>query len=186
MLVLASQSPRRQELLLQAGIPFTVRVAGVEEQRAEGEAPDAYVRRLACAKALAVDRAPDEMVLGADTIVVLDDDVLEKPRDEEDAARMLRLLSGRWHQVLTGICLAYQEETHVAVETTRVLMASLSEWDIQDYITTGEPLDKAGAYGIQGLAAIFIPAIEGCYFNVVGLPLARLTTLLREFRQENS
>ena len=186
MLVLASQSPRRQELLLQAGIPFTVRVAGIEEQRAAGETPDAYVRRLACAKALAVDRTSDEIVLGADTVVVLDGDVLEKPQDEEDAARMLRRLSGRWHQVLTGICLAHHDETRVAVETTRVLMASLSEWDIQDYIATGEPLDKAGAYGIQGRAAVFIPAIEGCYFNVVGLPLARLTTLLRESVAESS
>lgn len=180
MLILASQSPRRQELLRQAGIPFQVSVPGVPEVRLEGESPAAYVERLAREKALAAAAGPEDWVLAADTTVVLDEHVLEKPADPADAARMLRLLSGRRHQVLTGVCVRRGGRLWSAVETTEVEFSPLTGEEIQAYAHSGEPLDKAGGYAIQGRASRFIPRIEGCYFNVVGLPVARVYHLLRE------
>jgi septum formation protein len=171
-LVLASQSPRRRELLERAGFTFTVRVAGVEEQRLDGEPPEAYVRRLARDKAEAVELAGGEVALGADTIVVVDNHVLEKPADPDDARRMLEMLSGRAHEVMTGICLRTLEAQVADVETTKVVFSRLSADEIAGYVASGEPMDKAGAYAIQGLASKFIERIDGCYFNVVGLPVS--------------
>jgi septum formation protein len=180
-LVLASASPRRAELLRQAGIPFRVVVSSLEEARTPGEAPDAYARRLARDKARVVaERFPDEAVLAADTIVLAGDELLEKPRDAADAARMLRLLSGRAHEVTTGVCLIAGGREDVRCETTRVHFSELSEADIAGYIATGEPMDKAGAYAIQGGASRWIGKIEGDYGNVVGLPVALVAAMLRE------
>ena len=172
MLVLASQSPRRAEILRQAGIPFTVRVASVDESARPGETPEDYVRRLAEAKALAAPAAPEEIVLGADTTVVIDSEMLAKPEDDRDARRMLTLLSGRRHEVLTGICLKRGEQRIRGHAVTAVWFAPLSAREIDDYVASGEPMDKAGGYAVQGAASKFIPRIEGCYFNVVGLPIA--------------
>lgn len=180
MLILASQSPRRRELLTRAGIPHTVEVPAIEERRGEEEAPARYVARLAREKALAIPAGPEAWVLAADTTVALEEHVLEKPEHAEDAARMLRLLSGRVHEVLTGVCLRRGYQLWERVEVTRVTFDRLSEEEIWGYARSGEPLDKAGGYGIQGLASKFIPRIEGCYFNVVGLPVACVYGLLRE------
>jgi septum formation protein len=175
-LILASQSPRRSELLATAGFQFTVRARPVEEVRAPGEDPRDYVVRLARAKAEAsfseAGGDPDEIVLGADTVVVLDDRVLEKPHHAASAKAMLRALSCREHVVLTGICLKHRDRTIVDAESTRVSFVALDEREIDDYVASGEPMDKAGAYAIQGLASKFVDRIEGCYFNVMGLPLA--------------
>ena len=179
MLVLASESPRRQEILARAGIAFAVRPARVEEERLDGENAREHVSRLARSKAEAVTAGPDEIVLGADTVVVVDGQILGKPTDSEDAARMLRQLSGREHFVMTGICLRSARGVIVDVETTRVRFAALSDRDIQEYVASGEPLDKAGAYGVQGLASKFVERIEGCYLNVVGLPMALVYKYLR-------
>ena len=172
MLVLASKSPRRQQILRDAGIPFVVRSVDVPEVRRPGESATDYVRRLAEAKAFAEPLGPREVVLGADTVVVVDGQVLEKPRDAADAARMLGLLSGREHEVITGICLRTTARKIVDVATTRVRFVILSSEELNAYVASGEPIDKAGAYAIQGLAAKFIDRIEGDYFNVVGLPVA--------------
>jgi septum formation protein len=208
MLVLASASPRRQELLRNAGISFAVQPADIDETPLPGETPKDCAERLAREKALAVfqDR-PRDCALGADTIVVVDETILGKPSDADDAARMLRLLSGRTHQVITGVCLVapagagrmsgaskdghYEKlrteklrtgnrELRTASETTLVTMSELSDADIRDYIATGEPMDKAGAYAIQGVASRWIPRIEGDYSNVVGLPIALVYRMLRE------
>jgi septum formation protein len=189
MLILASQSPRRRELLTQAGYSFEVRPAHIPEEPLAGENPIAYVTRLAREKAEAVFRevtadarlnAESEIlaVLGADTTVTLDDTILGKPEDAADAARMLKMLSGRTHRVMTGVALATADGVEVAAEVTAVRFLTLSEEEIAGYVATGEPMDKAGAYAIQGYAARWIPRIEGCYFNVVGLPLALVTALL--------
>jgi septum formation protein len=172
VLVLASQSPRRAEILRQAGIPFTVRVAPVDETPFPNEAPEAYVRRLAEAKALAVPAAPGEIVLGADTTVVIGGEILGKPADAADARRMLALLSGNRHQVLTGICLRRDHGLIRDCAVTDVWFARMTEAEIEEYVASGEPMDKAGAYAIQGLASKFIEKIDGCYFNVVGLPVS--------------
>lgn len=169
-LVLASQSPRRSELLQSAGIPFRVEAAHVDETLLPGESPETYVRRLARDKAEAV---PGELVLGADTVVVVDNQILGKPVDATDAVRMLRLLSGRRHEVLTGICLKGRELI-LDHEITAVFFSPLTENEIRDYVATAEPLDKAGAYAIQGRASRFIERIEGSYSNVVGLPVAKV------------
>jgi nucleoside triphosphate pyrophosphatase len=174
-LILASQSPRRSELLATAGFQFIVRSRPVEEIRASGESPVEYVRRLARAKAEAACDAhgsTEEIVLGADTVVVLGDRVLEKPVDADDAREMLRALSGRQHVVITGICLMRAERVIVDHESTRVHFVELTDGEIDAYVLSGEPMDKAGAYAIQGLASKFVDRIEGCYFNVMGLPLA--------------
>lgn len=180
MLVLASQSPRRREILAQAGFPFTVRVSGVEEIRGPSEAPEVYVRRLAVEKARAAASSPEDFVLAADTVVVVDGVVLEKPRSVEDAAEMLRLLGGHSHSVLTGVCLLHDGQERAEVEATRVYVSPLSAEEVRAYCASGEPMDKAGAYAIQGLASKFIERIEGCYFNVVGLPISLVYRLLKE------
>ena len=172
MLILASQSPRRKEILAQAGLSFLAVPAQVEEQPLPGEDVCAYVRRLARAKAEAVRGAPDDIVLGADTVVVIDNQILGKPSSAADAAQMLKRLSGRQHLVVTGICLKASVGAVVDEETTRVRFVPLSDREIEDYVSSGEPMDKAGAYAIQGRASRFIDRIEGCYFNVVGLPIA--------------
>ncbi len=220
-LVLASASPRRKELLAQAGFAFEVRVAGVDESRRVGEAPEAYVRRLALEKASAVLRAEASLpvlaesfdaldaknaklrqgcldvatggcgadagkkgqlpvVLGADTTVVLDGEVMNKPLDRDDAERMLRMLSGRTHQVHTGVAVVCPLCVLTHVETTNVVFREIGEAELRGYLDSGDPLDKAGAYGIQGYAARWIPRIEGDYFNVVGLPISAVVRLLGE------
>lgn len=210
MIVLASASPRRQELLRNAGIPFVVQPADINETPLASESPQNCAERLAREKASVVfQERPQDCVLGADTIVVIDDNILGKPRDAADAGRMLRLLSGRTHVVITGVCLVgpvaskseaqtarlpgrieerlttgnRQPETtfeRTASETTLVTMCELSDDEILDYVATGEPMDKAGAYAIQGLASRWIPRIEGDYSNVVGLPVALVYAMLRE------
>jgi septum formation protein len=172
VLVLASQSPRRAEILRQAGIPFVVRAAPVDETPLSQETPEDYVRRLAEAKARAVPAGPDEIVLGADTTVVVDRKILGKPADAADARRMLTLLSGRRHEVMTGICLRLGEERIRDHAVTAVWFVPMTTREIDDYVATGEPMDKAGAYAVQGTASKFIPRIEGCYYNVMGLPIA--------------
>ena len=184
-LILASSSPRRRELLTQAGFTFEVHPAHIPEDPLPNEDPIAYVVRLARAKAEAVfakisskEPAPPLVVLGADTTVTLDNHILGKPTDAADAVRMLRLLSGRTHRVITGVAVASAQRTEVAAEVTGVRFLTLSDEEIADYIASGEPMDKAGAYGIQGRAARWIPRIQGCYFNVVGLPLALVSAML--------
>jgi septum formation protein len=173
-LVLASQSPRRSELLRVAGFAFRVRSRPVEEVRGQGEAPRDYALRLARAKAEAAWEGGDEVVLGADTIVVVGERVLEKPGDVAEARRMLEALSGRSHTVITGICLRHRRGAILDSESTQVHFAELEPAEIDAYVASGEPMDKAGAYAIQGLASKFVDRIEGCYFNVMGLPLARV------------
>jgi septum formation protein len=217
MLVLASASPRRQELLRSAGISFVVQPADIDETPLTGEAPRDCAERLAREKALAVwrvrakdarsdDARPQDVVLGADTIVVIDETILGKPADAEDAARMLRLLSGRTHRVITGVCVvgpadsgqlpvtsrstsrnvsdgngaADRPPLTSASQTTLVTMNELSDEEIRDYVATGEPMDKAGAYAIQGMASRWIPRIEGDYSNVVGLPVALVYRMLHD------
>lgn len=180
MLVLASRSPRRQEILRRAGIAFRVEPADVDESRIAGESPWEHVLRLAEAKATAIEAGPGEIVLGADTAVVVDEEILGKPEDSEAAAWMLRKLSGREHAVLTGVCLRRGAELRRDVESTRVRFAELTEREIEEYVASGEPLDKAGGYAIQGLASKFVERIEGCYFNVVGLPVALVYRRLKE------
>jgi septum formation protein len=171
-LVLASQSPRRRELLATAGFQFTVRATPVEELRGLNEPPREYVSRLAREKADASWEGKQEVVLGADTTVVLGNRVLEKPRDTEEAREMLQALSGVRHTVMTGICLRHPGGSVVDSESTHVYFTALSDQEIDHYTQSGEPMDKAGAYAIQGLASKFVERIEGCYFNVMGLPLA--------------
>jgi septum formation protein len=186
MLVLASASPRRRELLVQAGFDFQVHPTHIPEDPRPGEEPISYVTRLAREKAQAAfsqladssQATQNLVVLGADTTVTLDGHILGKPEDAADAARILRLLSGCSHRVVTGIAVVTATSTEVAAEVTAVQFLGLSDAEIETYIATGEPMDKAGAYGIQGRAARWIPRIEGCYFNVVGLPLALVATML--------
>lgn len=199
-LVLASGSPRRAELLRNAGLAFTIVTPDVNEQLHAGESPGAYVQRLAEEKSLAGlsatqpglqgDAPPADrsriLVLGADTAVVVDGDVLGKPRDDQDAGDMLRRLSGRWHTVITGVCLRSTDQYLSRVATTSVQFASLSPADVDTYVASGECRDKAGAYAIQGLASRFIPRIEGSYTNVVGLPVALVYELLKAFETRYS
>ena len=181
-LVLASASPRRAEILRTVGWTFTVQPADVDETRRTPENAVEYVERLALEKALAVARQiTSGLVLGADTVVVLNDEILGKPVDEADAQRLLRALSGRWHEVVTGVALAPAGGTAQAVahERTRVKFSVLTEEEIAWYAATDEPLDKAGAYAVQGLAALFITGLEGDYWNVMGLPVGLLYRLLK-------
>jgi septum formation protein len=188
MLILASGSPRRHELLTQAGVTFTVAAAGINEDLLPNEAAAAYVQRLAEEKAQAVwnvqrseDRVDEPLfVLGADTCVVCDGHILGKPTDTADARRMLELLSGRTHAVLTGLAVVSARKIVRDLEITQVTFNRIDDSEIVKYIASGEPLDKAGAYAIQGYAARWIPRIEGCYFNVMGLPIARTVALLAE------
>ncbi len=189
-LVLASASPRRQELLRNARIPFLVQPSDVPEIQNPGEAPLDFAERLAREKARAVFATRrNDTVLGSDTIVVVDGEVLGKPADAADSARMLRLLSGRTHQVTTSVCLICPEtgsqkpETvfeDVRSETTQVTMTEISESEIRDYAASSEPMDKAGGYAIQGVASRWVTRLEGCYFNVVGLPVPLVYRMLRE------
>ena len=183
-LVLASASPRRAELLRAAGFAFDVRAADVDERVRDAESPERYVRRLAAEKSAAVaGRAgltADAVVIGADTAVVVDGIVLSKPIDDRDAGLMLRRLSGRRHDVLTGVSLRTGPQELGRVETTAVYFSALDDADIAWYVASGEGRDKAGAYAIQGLASRFIPRIEGSYSNVVGLPVSAVLELLRE------
>ncbi len=186
MLILASASPRRRELLAQAGLSFTVESANVSEDVQPGESAATYVQRLSVEKAQAVWAAhksldtPDDplVVIGADTTVLCNHEILGKPVDQADARRMLGLLSGRTHQVLTGIAIVSRIAPLSDVEITQVYFDLITEKEMATYLASGEPLDKAGAYGIQGYAARWIPKIEGCYFNVMGLPIARTIALL--------
>jgi septum formation protein len=199
-LILASASPRRRELLTQAGYAFSVEAANVDESLRPGEQPGPYVQRLAEAKALAIfsrhsssgapslpalsarvgSTEPRIIVLGADTTVVCDGEILAKPDDAEHAKRMLRKLSSRTHEVLTGAAVATRSGVVSAVETTEVTFSEIPEAELDFYCATSEPLDKAGAYGIQGYAARWIPRIDGDYFNVMGLPIARVVRMIEE------
>jgi septum formation protein len=190
-LILASASPRRAEILRGAGFQFEVRPVNLDESLRPGESPGAHVKRLACEKALAVSARVKghALVIGADTVVVVGRRILGKPKSQQEACRMLRFLSGRSHRVLTGLAVlvAGAPGTHgqqhatpprCEVETTRVWFAPLSAREINSYVASGEPMDKAGAYAVQGRGGRFVTRIEGCYFNVVGLPLARLYRML--------
>ena len=183
-LVLASKSPRRAEILRAAGWPFESIAASIDETRADGEDAVSYVERLAKEKAEAVAAlVPGGLVLAADTTVVVDDHVLGQPVDDDDARRMLTLLKGRWHEVLTGVALMRVGQTAVplaAHETTRVRFSDMSAAEIDWYVSTGEPTGKAGAYGIQGRASLFIEEIEGDYFNIVGLPIRLVYELVNK------
>ena len=180
-LVLASASPRRAELLRAAGIDFDVIPASADESIVTGESPGDYVSRLADMKARAVHgQVPGRRVLAADTAVVVDSHILGKPLDSDDAKRMLRLLSGRAHEVLTAVALIRQDRTSVRrMAATTVEFARLAEPEIEWYVASGEPMDKAGAYAVQGLASRFVTRIEGSYSNVVGLPISLVYQMLR-------
>ena len=186
MVILASASPRRRELLTMAGIDLRVEAADIDESVQRGESAATYVQRLAVEKAQAVwarykgsdDSGDPITVLGADTTVVCDGELLGKPVDQADARRMLTLLAGRTHQVLTGVAAITRKATVSEVEITQVFFDLIGEQELVAYLASGEPMDKAGAYGIQGYAARWIPRIEGCYFNVVGLPLARTMAVM--------
>lgn len=175
--VLASGSPRRRDLLGELGIDPAVRPADVDETPRPGESPEELVVRLAHAKATAVDVEPDDLVIAADTVVAVGDDILGKPDDGDHAASMLRALSGTTHRVITGVHLRRGTEHRSAVETTAITFRDLTSREIDDYVATGEPMDKAGAFAIQGLAADFVTGIDGSHSNVVGLPLDVVVTL---------
>lgn len=178
-LVLASGSPRRSEILESVGWEFTKHVADIDESEREGEKPADYVVRLAGEKAAAVaSKYPCEIVLGADTTVVINGKILGKPADLEDARRMLKMLAGNWHEVLTGIAIVQNGETRSAIQRTRVKFAPMSDAEILFLAERGDPLDKAGAYAVQAQAALFIDGIEGDYWNVVGLPISLVYRLL--------
>ena len=179
--ILASQSPRRRDLLSLVGIPHDVRPADIDETYLAGEKPPAHAERLARGKcAVIAEREPGALVIGSDTIVVVDGDVLGKPTNEGDAAHMLRRLSGRSHIVVTAVAVAWRGETRSAVEEVNVTFHSLSDDDIAAYIATREPMDKAGAYGIQGYGATIVERVDGDYFAVMGLPLQLVIRVLRE------
>jgi septum formation protein len=191
-LILASASPRRAEILRNAGFEFTVQPANVDESLLPGENAEAYVQRIAEAKGQAVaqfnlSEGTPAIVIAADTVVLAGRQILPKPKDAEDARRMLRLLSAAKHEVLTGLFVirAYDGISFAHLERTRVEFTRISEIDIDAYIQTKEPFDKAGAYGIQGIGGRFVRRIEGCYFNVMGLPLSRLWEILRQMRWDD-
>lgn len=173
-LILASASPRRKALLSLFGIPFTVRAADIDETMDPEKPPFDEVARVSRSKALAVSRGEEDVVIAADTIVVCQGKVLGKPHSEDEAASMLRLLSGRDHQVMTGCTILYGDRAETFTEVTSLHFRPLREKEIQKYVQSGEPMDKAGAYGIQGGAALFCEKLEGDYYNVMGLPVCRL------------
>ncbi len=180
-LVLASSSPRRAELLRNAGIAFTLCPVEVAEARQPQEWPEDYVRRVAGEKAkAALARHADKFVLGADTVVIVDGQVLGKPRDAQDASRMLRLLSAGSHLVTTGVCLLGPKVEDTRAETTTVSFSPLSDAEIAEYVATREPMDKAGAYAIQGIASRWVTHLDGCYFNVMGLPVPLVYRMLQK------
>ena len=178
-MILASASPRRKELLEKFGVPFVIRVADIDETMDSSKAPFDEVARVSRLKALAVERAPEDVVIAADTIVVCDGQILGKPRNEEDAFRILSLLSGRSHEVMTGMTVLRGEEIITHTEVTKIHFRRLHPEEIRAYIATSEPMDKAGAYGIQGGAALFADGMDGDYYNVMGLPVCRLGMILR-------
>lgn len=178
-LILASQSPRRRQLMGLFRVPFTVRVADIDEKMDPAKAPFDEVARVSRLKALAVSRDPGDVVIAADTIVVCEGRVLGKPRDEEDAFRILSLLSGRHHEVMTGMTVVKDDEIITHTEVTKIHFRDLHPDEIRAYIASGEPMDKAGAYGIQGGAALFADEMVGDYYNVMGLPVCRLAMILR-------
>jgi len=178
-LILASQSPRRKELLGLFHIPFTVRAADIDETMDPAKPPADEVARVSRAKALAVPRQPDDVVIAADTVVVLKDRVLGKPADAFQAQAMLTALSGRDHQVMTGVTVLRGQTCLTHTEITDIHFRPLSQKEIENYVATGEPMDKAGAYGIQGGAALFAEKLQGDYYNVMGLPVCRLFLMLR-------
>ncbi len=177
-LILASQSPRRKELLGLFHIPFTVRVSDIDEAMDPAKSPCDEVARVSLLKAQSVRREKTDTVIAADTVVVCDGQILGKPRDEEDAFRMLQLLSGRGHQVMTGLTVLHGDAAVTHTEVTDVYFRALTDGQIRAYIRTGEPMDKAGGYGIQGGAAMFCERISGDYYNVVGLPVCKLGMIL--------
>ena len=179
-LILASASPRRRELMGLYHVPFVIRAADIDETMDPNLAPADEVARLSRAKALAVPREAGDVVVAADTIVVCDSTVLGKPHSQEEAVAMLTMLSGRAHQVMTGITVLRDGEARTHTEITDIHFRPLSEEEIRAYVATGEPMDKAGSYGIQGGAALFCTGLEGDYYNVVGLPVCRLGQILRE------
>ena len=180
-IILASASPRRRELMALYGLPFTIRAADIDETMDPEKPPFDEVARVSRCKAMAVGREPEDIVVAADTIVVCGGKVLGKPRDEEDAARMLRLLSGSTHQVMTGCTVARGSRAETFTQVTELHFRPLSEQEIGRYIATGEPMDKAGAYGIQGKGSLLVEGIRGDFFNVMGLPLLRLSRMLEQF-----
>ena len=183
-LILASQSPRRKELLGLFRIPFRVKVADIDETMDPHAAPYDEVARVSRQKALAIPRQPEDVVVAADTIVVCEGKVLGKPRTAEEAKQMLHLLSGRDHQVMTGMTVLLGEKAATCTEVTDLHFRQLSDKEIAAYVATGEPMDKAGAYGIQGGAALFCQRMVGDYYNVMGLPVCRLGEILREMAPE--
>jgi septum formation protein len=179
-LILASQSPRRAELLSRLGLEFEIRPAEIDESYLGHEMPADHAERLAREKAIAIARVePEALVIGSDTIVIIDDDVLGKPRDPAEAVRMLRRLADREHQVYTAVAVAYRGRTESALEAVRVRFRPLDDRECEEYVATGEPLDKAGAYGIQGFGSALVESIDGDYFAVMGLPVVRTLALLR-------
>ena len=183
-LILASASPRRKELLNLFGIPFTVRVADIDETMAPELSPFDEVARVSRLKALAIPREEDDIIIAADTIVVCEGKVLGKPRDEAEATAMLRLLSGRDHQVMTGCTVLRGDKSVTFTEVTDIHFRELTEKEIAKYVASGEPMDKAGSYGIQGGAALFCQRMVGDYYNVMGLPVCRLGQVLKEMAPE--
>ena len=183
-LILASASPRRQELLKLFGLPFVVRVADIDETMDAAKAPRDEVSRVSRCKAVAVPRRENDVVIAADTIVVCEGKVLGKPKTEDEACVMLRLLSGRDHQVMTGVTVLRDEEIVSFTEITDLHFRELSDQEIARYVASGEPMDKAGAYGIQGGAALFCTHMVGDYYNVMGLPVCRLGQVLRNMIPE--
>ena len=182
--ILASQSPRRRELLGLFRIPFTVRVADIDETMDPNASAYSEVARVSHLKALAVSRQPEDVIIAADTIVVCQGKLLGKPRTPEEARQMLRLLSGRDHQVMTGMTVLRGDQAVVCTEVTDLHFRELSDREIDAYVATGEPMDKAGSYGIQGGAALFCPRMEGDYYNVMGLPVCRLSEILKQLAPE--
>ena len=181
-IILASGSPRRAEILGFSGVEFEKQVADIDETEKPGEKPDAYVKRLAVEKASHIaEKNPDRIVLGADTTVVIDELIIAKPVDLNDARRMLKLLSGRWHEVLTGVSLVRNEQIVSDVQTTKVKFGEMNDEEIEFLVQKGEPLDKAGAYAVQAQASLFIEKIVGDYWNVVGLPINLVYNLLKDF-----
>ena len=183
-LILASQSPRRRELLGLFHIPFLVQVSQADETMDPSVSPAEAVAQVSLRKALAVERSAEDVVIAADTIVVCAGQILGKPKDEADAFRMLRLLSGREHQVMTGLTVLRGEDQRVCTEITDIHFRELTDREIRAYIRTGEPMDKAGSYGIQGGAALFAQRLEGDYYNVMGLPVCRLGQILKDLAPE--
>lgn len=180
-IILASGSPRRKEILENAGYDFEIVTADADESLKSGISPDEAVKYLAELKGDAVRKVADGVIISADTVVAFENEILGKPKNEDDAFRMLKLLSGKTHSVYTGVCVQNGEKKAVFSEKTAVKFYELSDEEIIAYVKTGEPMDKAGAYGIQGKGAVLVEKIEGDYLNVVGLPLARLSRVLKEF-----